>query len=151
MENNELSHHGTKGMRWGVRRYQNKDGSLTAAGKKRYGNSHSDADGAEESLEQRKTRILNSHSAKEIYKNKDLFTDKEILDAYLRLNNERNIKNLIPEEVSRGRKFVDGYVSVSKTVKSLVDSSDDLYKSYEKAKKLIDTFVGADKAKRGNG
>lgn len=31
----ELMHHGTKGMRWGIRRYQNKDGSLTYAGKKR--------------------------------------------------------------------------------------------------------------------
>lgn len=31
----EFYHHGTKGMKWGVRRYQNKDGSLTAAGKKR--------------------------------------------------------------------------------------------------------------------
>jgi hypothetical protein len=30
----ELAHWGIKGMRWGVRRYQNKDGSLTAAGKK---------------------------------------------------------------------------------------------------------------------
>lgn len=31
----ELYHHGVKGMKWGVRRYQNKDGSLTPAGKKR--------------------------------------------------------------------------------------------------------------------
>lgn len=31
-----LSHHGIKGMRWGVRRFQNKDGSLTNTGKKRY-------------------------------------------------------------------------------------------------------------------
>ena len=37
MENhNELYHWGVKGMKWGVRRYQSKDGSLTAAGKKRY-------------------------------------------------------------------------------------------------------------------
>ena len=32
----ELYHHGIKGMRWGVRRFQNKSGSLTPAGKKRY-------------------------------------------------------------------------------------------------------------------
>ena len=34
MESYELYHHGTLGMKWGVRRYQNKDGSLTDAGKK---------------------------------------------------------------------------------------------------------------------
>ena len=34
--NNELYHHGIKGMRWGVRRYQNKDGTLPPAGKIRY-------------------------------------------------------------------------------------------------------------------
>lgn len=36
MEKSSLQHHGVKGMRWGVRRYQNSDGTLTEAGKKRY-------------------------------------------------------------------------------------------------------------------
>lgn len=35
MSNNELYHYGVKGQKWGVRRYQNKDGSLTPAGKRR--------------------------------------------------------------------------------------------------------------------
>ena len=39
MDNNHLYlvHHGIKGQKWGVRRFQNADGSLTAAGVKRYG------------------------------------------------------------------------------------------------------------------
>lgn len=34
-ETEQLSHHGILGMKWGIRRYQNKDGSLTPAGKKK--------------------------------------------------------------------------------------------------------------------
>jgi hypothetical protein len=36
--NNQIWHWGVKGMKWGVRRYQNADGSLTDAGKRRYSN-----------------------------------------------------------------------------------------------------------------
>ncbi len=37
MDKNYLQHYGVLGMRWGVRRYENKDGSLTELGKKHYG------------------------------------------------------------------------------------------------------------------
>ena len=35
MTSTELMHYGVKGMKWGVRRYQNKDGTLTKQGKER--------------------------------------------------------------------------------------------------------------------
>lgn len=41
MKDDYLAHYGIKGMKWGVRRFQNADGSLTAAGKKRYGTGES--------------------------------------------------------------------------------------------------------------
>ena len=51
MNNNELAHYGVLGMRWGVRRYQKKDGSLTPAGKKRYS---VDIEGAKRNLKEAK-------------------------------------------------------------------------------------------------
>ena len=35
-QSNNLTHHGIKGQKWGVRRFQNEDGTLTSQGKKRY-------------------------------------------------------------------------------------------------------------------
>lgn len=59
---NYICHHGIKGQKWGVRRFQNKDGSLTAAGSKRYG---VDSEGNMSEKGQRKLKI---DTAKDAYK-----------------------------------------------------------------------------------
>lgn len=60
-ETTSLQHHGVKGQKWGVRRYQNKDGSLTALGKKRTGSEGGADKKLREDLKDRRVaRVLNA-------------------------------------------------------------------------------------------
>lgn len=138
MDNNSLTHHGILGMKWGRRRYQNKDGSLTAAGKKRYGDKD---ESSEDTVEQKKARILKNPTAEDVYKNREIFSDKEIQNLYNRLNNERNIKGLIPVKERKGKKFFDKYIDTSKTIKDVTNATEDLYNSIIKAQKLVDKII----------
>lgn len=58
---NELYHHGIKGMKWGIRRYQNPDGSLTPAGRKHYGYGNGESGGAK--TETKKSRFSRKSDA----------------------------------------------------------------------------------------
>ena len=59
---NELSHHGIKNQKWGVRRFQNKDGSLTPAGRKRYNNGPGTGDNNVSNGQSKGKRFLLSRS-----------------------------------------------------------------------------------------
>lgn len=75
-DRNELAHHGIKGMKWGVRRFQTKDGSLTPAGKKRYAAELDDKKASYESAKKaRSTARVNRAVAKKQY-------DSAFNDAY---------------------------------------------------------------------
>ena len=89
-----LYHWGIKGMKWGVRRYQNPDGSLTAAGKKRYTN----PDGS--LTEKGKKKFGDSvKSDAEIPKRKTVkdMTDEELDKAINRARKEDEYNRLRPE------------------------------------------------------
>ena len=67
VRSDELYHHGVKGMHWGVRRYQNKDGSLTPAGKKRYGYGENDYDYGKDIVDGVKVKRASKESSVEDY------------------------------------------------------------------------------------
>ena len=73
---NELYHYGILGMKWGVRRYQNKDGSLTAEGKKRY-----DRDIAENLAKKKDSRIDTSNPDPNRWVREDIERSKRVIDS----------------------------------------------------------------------
>lgn len=129
----ELYHHGIKGQKWGVRRFQNEDGSLTSAGKKRLAStsdtikrdalakSYNDniAKGDKNSIKQAKKDARNiaklddkaeaearkaiKTQRKHNAKNASLLSDDELNAQINRLQRERQLKNLTSEVVTPGR------------------------------------------------
>lgn len=73
---NKIYHSGVKGMKWGVRRYQNKDGSLTPAGKKRY-----DRDIAENNAKKKDNRIVIDGPDAKRWVKEDVGRAKKVVDA----------------------------------------------------------------------
>ena len=101
MDNNELKHHGILGMKWGVRRYQNKDGSLTPAGKRRI--QTGEIGKATDAATSPQSNSAHKKSVKEM-------SDSELREQISRLELEKRYKDLSKSseqaKTSKGRAFV---------------------------------------------
>lgn len=93
MENNSLSHYGIRGMRWGVRRYQNSDGTYTSIGKKRKRQETAHED------------YINAHSKKSIKS----MSNAELKARNNRLQMEQQYANLT-RKTSSGKKAVQMFI-----------------------------------------
>lgn len=152
MNKSTLQHWGIKGMKWGVRRYQNEDGTLTAAGKKRYDrdirertdrndkNTNYDANRwVREDLERsrtltnetgnlaRNTKKLVDDSIRNTPKTKlDLssMSDKEMRDAINRALLERQYNDMFaPQQVSKGKEYASQILETTGNVLSVTGSA----------------------------
>ena len=138
--NGELYHHGIKGQKWYRRRYQNKDGTLTPAGKKRYNKEMERLKKEEQVLknkkrtqkqldrldaQRKKVDKLKSDEAAEKAKPKasddapkpktiSEMSNKELQDAINRMNLEKNYRDAMaaatPQKVSKGKQFAEKFL-----------------------------------------
>lgn len=147
---NEMYHHGIKGMKWGVRRYQNKDGSLTKAGKHRYnsdirklskkkrGDYEADPDKWVTEDLQRKKRIVdaassttnqlrnavNGSSKQKIKMDLSKMSDDDLRKQINRYHLEKQYNDLFaPVKVSKGKDFVKNTLDVGGTVLAVGSSA----------------------------
>lgn len=123
--NNYIQHHGIKGQKWGVRRYQNADGTLTAAGKKRKAiktldpkikdtnlKSRSDSEAFKEHM-RKQADEQKKQEMREDVKNRRTMSDADLKKKIERLKMEKQLKELTAEDISPGKNFVKKVVSSS--------------------------------------
>ena len=137
MYTNELYHHGVLGQKWGVRRYQNKDGSLTYAGKKkalkmqdRY------TKFTEDKKYRKKDGSYTLAGRKKALKMKEKYSEltgkelkrfakvKKIIDS----NSNTKISELDTKKVSKGKKFTQ-YVAKEMLLPAATDVGKQVAKS----------------------
>lgn len=157
-----LVHHGILGMKWGVRRYQNPDGTLTEEGKVRYGDVTKRSANSIRKQAEALSKNPNSNAAKKINElrdkiQKDAFEKAEKTDAgreYNQLNNylselDRQLKNTYGENAQMvlgeaDAKYVNGvYEKYRNTIGDfLKEHEEEYYGTYLRELGYNDTSEG---------
>lgn len=114
-----LAHWGIPGMKWGVRRYQNKDGTLTPEGRIRY----------EKPKEQLRNRVI--EHPRSLYKNKSAFTREELEDILKNIEFDRRLKDVKRTEFNRTVETIKNVATLATSVKKIGEATTGSYDSYK--------------------
>lgn len=121
--NNELYHWGIKGQKWGVRRFQNKDGSLTSAGRKRQKRNMSQDAKEAYSLKKKKVSELSNSELKRLNERQNL---------------ERTYKQNNKSKIVVGLAAAGTAISVLNKIGSIEDSAAKVTKLIARGKTIAD-------------
>lgn len=118
----ELVHYGAKGQKWGVRRFQNPDGTWTEAGKVRYGSRAEKREARKAAKEteriqneinaaaERRKKILENPA--ELKKHLDEFSDKEIADAIKKFETSRKLSDISKGDLQRAEQYFSSIANI---------------------------------------
>lgn len=135
-DNDCLAHYGIKGQKWGIRRYQNKNGTLTSAGKKRRSNKTKGW-----SKEAKRANVIKKKSVHQM-------TNKELSELNKRQELENKYKQNNPSTVKKGMKIAGTMVATMGTVSALYNNSQNMIKLGKKAAKNMNMVYDVIDAKR---
>ena len=128
---NELAHYGILGQKWGIRRFQNPDGTLTEAGKKRYGTVENLEAGRTkrqaEKYAKKKAEAVNSGRAENVQKFSKELTPEEAKKALERIKFDQDLAKLRQDEIVLGQKKLQNIIDVGGKIKSAGETVTSIY------------------------
>lgn len=136
-EFDSLAHHGILGMKWGVRRFQNEDGSLTNAGRKRYSDGPVDAKAEAKALAKREKMENKMKAAREYSKTYNEASSLEDKSDKLYAEAKEKYKSLGKTPLSRIKEVIKaqkgkGSDAANEYLKKMEESEDLADKAYDK-------------------
>ena len=150
-----LAHHGIKNQKWGQRRFQNYDGSLTSEGRRRYGIGESNQSRRErkqaekakakaakvrakasgkkkaeaqklQDQKQKRMEYLRDHPEK-IYKYRKELTQDDVTEIMQKVKFDRSLQDIRKDEISRGMKKIDQIRNNTQTILNAYQTGKNVY------------------------